>query len=122
MPNALRGHVDLPIGPHVFSLTPSFNVLATLEDEIGRSIFAILHDFSSPRTTKVSEIAKVIFIASGKKVPYAEIGMMLQDHGLNGVLNPLLDFLTKAITTEKGLKEAEDKRKSTEDVPAPLAP
>jgi ribosome-binding protein aMBF1 (putative translation factor) len=114
MPNALRGQVDVPVGPHVFTLNPSFTVLATLEDALGRSIFAIVRDFSAPRTTKISELAKVISVASMVKVSTLEVGELVQAYGLNSTLEPLLKFLTLAITTDEELEKAEAKRKEDE--------
>lgn len=113
MANALRGHVELKLGDSTFLLKPTFDVLATLETEFGKSIFAILHDTSNPRVSKVSDIAKIIHIASGKPCTVAQIGEQLVAHGPTVALKQVFEFLTKSMASDKELEEAKAKVEAT---------
>lgn len=109
MANALRGHVELKLGGSTFILKPTFDVLATLETEFGKSIFAILQETANPRTSKVSDVAKIIHIASGKPCTLAQVGEQLRDSGATIALKQVFEFLTKSMASDKELEEAKAK-------------
>lgn len=106
MANALRGQVQMKLGDKTYVLKPTFEVLATLETELGRSIFAIITDLSNPRTSKVSDVAKVIYIASGSTGKLSEIGGELMSYGATSVLKDVFEFLTRALASDKDLEAA----------------
>lgn len=109
MANALRGQVDVKLGNKVYTLKPTFNVLATLESELNRSIFAIITDLSNPRSSKVSDVAKVIHIASGANGKLSDVGEELMGSGATTVLKDVFDFLTRALASDEDLKAAREK-------------
>lgn len=109
MANALRGQIDLVIGDKTFLLKPTFEVLASLENELGKSIYGILTDLSNPRTSKVSDVAKVIHIASGKKESVKVIGELLIAQGPHTCLSAVFEFLSKSIASDQELEDAKKK-------------
>jgi hypothetical protein len=116
MPNALRSIVQLSVGDLTLTLKPTFDVLATLENELDRSIFAIVQDLSNPRKAKFGDVAKVIYVASGKMYKLSVIGEALQAGGITEVLPKVFDFLTKSISTDEDLQKAKEKAE-TETLP-----
>jgi len=109
MANALRGQITITLGEKEFLLKPEFEVLANLENALNKSIYGIITDLTNFKTSKVSDVAMVIFIASGKKVKLNEIGTLLVATGAQQVLAQVLKFLTESVATDEQLKEAQDK-------------
>lgn len=100
-------------------MKPSFANLAKVEAAMGRSIFALLTDLSSPRTSKVSEVVKVIHIASGGTIPLDDLGDIIQGLGFTSVLTQVFEFLSKSVGSDEVL--AADAKKTVEPEPVPLA-
>jgi hypothetical protein len=115
MANALRGQVSITLGEKEFVLKPEFEVLANLENEMNKSIYAIIQDLANVRTSKVSDIAKIIYIASGKTVKPNEIGKLIIAGGAHEVLAPVMKFLTEAVATDEQLKDAQKKFEEAAD-------
>ena len=109
MANALRGQVTIKLGDKEFLLKPEFEVLANLENALGRSIYGIITDLSNFKTSKLGDIALVIFIASGKKEKYNDIGKLIMSVGIHSVVAEVLKFLTDAVATDEQLEEAQKK-------------
>lgn len=109
MANALRGQIELVIGDKTFLLKPTFEVLASLENELGKSIYGILTDLSNPRTSKVGDVAKVIHIASGKKESVNTIGELIVGQGPHKCLTTVFEFLSRSIASDQELEDAKKK-------------
>lgn len=109
MANALRGHVSINLGGKEFLLKPEFEILANLENAFDKSIYGIISDLATIKTSKISDIATIIHIASGKKEEYNDIGRLLLAGGATSVVAQVLKFLTDSIATDEQLKEAKAK-------------
>lgn len=109
--NKHRGEVEFAVGERTIKLVPSFGVLVTIEERIGEGIGAI---FERARTKGIGvrDVSAILELAG--KVKRADIGPMIEAHGLFAFAGPVVEFLVNAITGGAAASDAAENPPSDE--------
>lgn len=90
------------LGPHTYTLRPSFAALLQLEQRTGCGLVTLARRFADGSFTlaDAEAVLRAGIEGAGQSAP-AELGLLLVQSGLAGVAQPLAAFLHLALTGEE---------------------
>lgn len=117
MANRHRGEVTVELDGERYTMRPSFEALAEIEDRTGIGLLGLLMRI---RDTKTTDIASVIYagiaVGHGTKIEEARVRDAIVDKGVAHYIEPAGDFITQALwgDDQPELDEPEKKTRKQE--------
>jgi hypothetical protein len=108
MANEQRGETTITLGGETYTLRPTFEALAEMEQKAGCGIIVLMRRFLKDHqggtfdfsTRDVTAVLSSAIKAGGTQVP-ANLGAMIREAGLIFVANAVANFLANALAGEQ---------------------
>lgn len=106
-----RGEVECTIAGVDFILRPTFEALVEFEEKAGMSAFSAMRDIAEKQSITAKTVAAAIWAGhrgaarpGDKTKSFAEIGALIQKHGIIQSTQIVFQFLTNALSSEEQLE------------------
>jgi hypothetical protein len=113
MPNPARASFEIELNGSKYTLRPTFESIMEFNDKAGLDIFEALRSFDKGLSVNIV-VASIwagirgeeIFSRQGK-TSFSDVGRLCQAHGFTGCISLAVDYLSRAVSSDDGVKKLE---------------
>lgn len=116
MANRQRGEVNVELNGARYTMRPSFEALAEIEDRTGVGLLGLMLRIRDHRTTDiVTVIYAGVAIGHGTKIKENDVRNAVVEKGVHHYIEPVTDFAMQALYGDEQPDLEEPEKKTSED-------